>query len=107
VIQRAVVADHRRLADDHTHAVVDEHPLAYGGPGMDLDAGEPACEMRKEARQPAHARTPQPVGDPMQGQRMEAGIAGQHLPGGTGGGVAFENAGDIFTQTGEHEPIFY
>jgi hypothetical protein len=44
---------------------------------------------------------------PMQGQRVESRIAGQHLPGGTGGGVAFENAGDIFTQTGEHEPIFY
>jgi hypothetical protein len=43
----------------------------------------------------------------MQSQRMEARIAGQHLPGGTGGRIAIENAGNIFTQTGEHGPIFY
>jgi hypothetical protein len=43
----------------------------------------------------------------MQRQGMEARIAGQHLPRGTGGRIAFKNAGNIFTQTGEHGYFFY
>ena len=42
--EAAVVADHRGLADDDAHAVVDEQPLADAGAGVDLDAGEEAAE---------------------------------------------------------------
>ncbi len=34
-----VVADHRRLADHDTGAVIDEQVVADGGAGVDVDAG--------------------------------------------------------------------
>jgi hypothetical protein len=107
VIQRAFVLDHRSLADDHAHAVVDEDPATDGCPGMDLDTRDPAREMGNKTRQPAQTGAPKPVREPMQRQCMEARIAGQHLPCGTGGGIAFENAGNVFTQMGEHGAVFY
>ncbi len=38
LVSHHAVADLRRLADDHAHAVVDEEPFADLGCGMDLDA---------------------------------------------------------------------
>ena len=37
---------------------------------------------------------------------MEAGVAGQHLPSGSGGRVAIEDNGNVFTESTEHEDIF-
>ena len=39
LIERHVVADDARLADDDTRAVVDGEVLAYLRPGVDVDAG--------------------------------------------------------------------
>jgi hypothetical protein len=64
VIQRAFVLDHRRLADHHAHAVVDEHAAADRRSRMDLDAGNPAREMGQRTRQPAHAMHPTASGKP-------------------------------------------
>src|SRR6185369_1524937 len=61
VIQRAVVADLRSFADHDTHAVIDEKALSDLRAGMNFHAGQPAPDMRNEARQPAQSRTPQPV----------------------------------------------
>jgi hypothetical protein len=33
---------------------------------------------------------------------MDSRVTGDDFPAGTGGGVAFENAGYVFTQTGKH-----
>jgi hypothetical protein len=97
-----VVADLGRLADHHAHAVVDEHAPADGGAGVDLDAGQPACHVRREAARPAPAPHPEGVRKPMQHQCMQAGVAGQHLPGRARCGVALADAGDVFTQAAEH-----
>ena len=48
LVEVAVVADLRRLADDDAHAVVDEEALADLGAGVDLDAGEEAADVRDE-----------------------------------------------------------
>jgi hypothetical protein len=51
LVDRALVAHLGRFADHHAHAVVDEHPPAHGGAGVDLDAGEkrPRCDRNRPA----------------------------------------------------------
>src|ERR1043165_4661920 len=49
LIDGAAVAPFRRLADHHAHAVVDEHAAADLRARVDLDAGQPAADMRGEA----------------------------------------------------------
>ena len=50
LIERHVVADLGRLADHDAHPVVDEDALTERRPGMDLDAGQKAYELREKAR---------------------------------------------------------
>jgi hypothetical protein len=38
----------------------------------------------------------------VQDQRVQARVAGEHLPAAARGGVAFQDAGDVFTQSAEH-----
>ena len=83
MIERAVVADLRRLADHDPHPVVDEHPPADRGARMDLDPGEPAAPVGEPAGKPPESRAPQRVGDvPVPDQRMQARVASEHFPGG-------------------------
>src|SRR5690606_12275963 len=102
VVERAVVADFGGLADHHAHAMVDEEAPADAGAGMDLDTGEPARDCGKEARRPAQAMPPQPMVDAMHQQRVQAGIAGEHLERVAGGGVALHHATDLFFEPGQH-----
>ena len=62
--------------------------------------------MRHQPPQPAQVHMPQPVRDTVDAQGMEAGIAGNDLPGRAGCGVAFEYAGNIFTNAIEHDSIW-
>ena len=50
------------------------------GARMDLDAGQEAREVRDPARHPVEAVPPPPGRLPVQHHRMQARIAGQHLP---------------------------
>ena len=65
-----------------------------------------AAPVREPAREPAESGTPQPVhDDAVPDQRVQARVAGQHLPRGAGGGVAVEHHRDVFAQTGKHALI--
>src|SRR2546423_13889280 len=64
VIKGAVVADLGGLADNPTHAVIDEQPAAHCGAGMGLDAGQHPPDMRDEAAQEVEAALPQPMPGP-------------------------------------------
>src|SRR5207248_5196971 len=98
MVERAIVADLGRLADDHTHAVIDEYAAADRRSGMNLDARQPPTPMRKPSPQPAEAGAPQWVGDPaVPRQRVQTGVTGEHFPCGAGRGVAVEDDGDVFT----------
>ena len=103
LVDGALVADLGGLTDHHAHAVVDEHPAADGGTGVDLDAGEHACQVRDEAAQPLVVGAPAGMRPTVHDQRMQTGVAGQHLPVGAGGRVALADAGDVFTQSIEHD----
>src|SRR5688572_19992928 len=97
LVNSAVVADFRRLADHYAHAVIDEDAPADLHRRMDLDAGEPAADVRAEAAGPAQAVRPQPVADAVEEDGVQAGVAGQHFPGRARGRIALEHAGDVIT----------
>src|SRR6266498_351558 len=48
LVQRDPIADLARLADHHTHAVVDEETPADRRAGMDLDTGEESANLRDQ-----------------------------------------------------------
>ena len=102
LVDGAAVADLGGLAHHHAHGVVEEHALANLGAGVDLDAGEPAREVRDEAPQPLQAVVPAPVRGAVQPDRMQARITGDHLPRAARGRIAVEDALDIGAQAGEH-----
>ena len=102
LVDGAAFADFGGLADDHAHAVVDEDTRRDARARMDLDAGQPTAQVRREAAQPGQSMRPAPVGTPMDGQRMQARVASQHLPGVARGGVAFEDDPDVGFETVEH-----
>jgi hypothetical protein len=81
LVDRAVVADLRRLADHDAHAVVDEDAPADRRAGVDLDAGEKPRQMRDESPEPTQTVYPAPMRTPVQDERMQPGVAGQHFPG--------------------------
>src|SRR3546814_7224672 len=61
VIEGDVLADLRSFTNDHAHAVIDEKAPPDARARMNLDASEPARQIRVEARQPLQLMRPQPV----------------------------------------------
>src|SRR5204862_2773358 len=102
LIELAASAALPHFADHHAHAVVDEHAPADCRARMDLDAGEEADRVRREAREPAQAHRPERVRHAMELQRVEARITREDFPHAASGGIAFENALDVFTHAAEH-----
>ena len=97
MIERAVVTDLGGFADHHAHPVVDEHAASYDCPGMDLDSRQPAPPVRQPAAQPPRPIGPQRVRHgSVPNERMEAGVAGQDLPGRPCRRVALEHDRDVF-----------
>jgi hypothetical protein len=103
LVDGAVVADLGHLANDHAHAVVDEDAPAKGGARVDLDARQPARDVRDESPQPLQAGKPARMRPAVHHQRVQAGVAGEHLERRLGSRIAFQDAGDVFTQAGEHD----
>ena len=102
MVERAVVADLGGLADDDTHAVIDEETPADSGAGVDLDAGQETANVRQKARKPSQPPAPEPVRHAMEQQRMETRIAGDDLEARARGGVAVEDHADVFPKCREH-----
>ena len=76
VIEHHVVADLGRLADHDAHRVVDEEPPADRRARVDLDAGEQAGSTAEQqpGRQRSAVPLPHPVRQPVQPDRVQAGI---------------------------------
>ena len=73
---------------------------------MDLDAGRPARPVGEPAGQPFESSPPQGVHDgAVPDERVQARVAGQHLPGRAGGGIPLEHDPDVFAQAVEHAVI--
>jgi len=102
VIERAVVADLSRLADDHAHAVVDEETPSDRGPGMDFNAGQPALPMGSKPRKPSQPRAPQEMGQTVEQHGVKPRVASDHFPGVPGSRVAVEYDRYFFLQAVKH-----
>jgi len=97
-----VVADLRRLADNHRHAVIDEEAPADLRAGMDLDAGQETRELRDKPSEPAPARSPARMCDPVQHNGVKARITRHHFPSAAGGWIALADGSDVFAESVEH-----
>ncbi|MNF70427.1 hypothetical protein D3C84_523360 [compost metagenome] len=102
LINSDVVADLGGFTDDDAHAMVDEETSTDLGPRMDLDPGQPATEVRHQARQPLQVRAPQHRRQTVNPDGVHAGVAGQDFKSVTRRRVSMEYALDIFTQTLKH-----
>jgi len=102
LVNGAVVADLGGLADHDAHAMVHEDAAADDRPGMDLDAGQKARQVRDKAAGPAQPVRPAPVRDAVHPQRVQAGIAGDDFPGGARGRVAVADRLDVLAQAAQH-----
>src|SRR3569832_947774 len=105
VIERAIVADLRRLADHHTHAVINEKAAADLGGGMELDAREPARESGDEAREPFESRVPELVTQAVIQHRVHTGIRRDDLERRARRRVTVEHDTDVFTQSLKHKSL--
>ncbi len=101
------MADLGRLADHHPHAMVDEQAAADGGAGMDLDAGQEPPDMRQEAAGQPPIAAPQPVGEAVDDQGMQPGIAKQDLGTRAGRGVPRQNAVNVLAELLEQHCQYY
>src|SRR5262249_53915641 len=96
-----------RLADHDPHAMVDEETAADRGAGMDLDAGRDPADMRQEAARQPPVGAPQPVGQAIDHEGMEAGIAQHDLGPRPGGGVPRQNAVNVVAELLEQHWQYY
>ena len=74
LIQRDVIADFARFADDHAHGVVDEETAADFRGGVNFHARHETSELARDARQAFQAVVPQPMLDDMAPTSMQARI---------------------------------
>ena len=98
VVNRAAIANHRRLANHHAHAVVNEHPLTNHRTGMNFNPRQPPPQVRSKPPQPFKPMLPAPMRRPVPPNGMQAGIAGDNFPDAARCRVALKNALDIGTQ---------
>ena len=98
VVQHDVIADLGRLADHDAHAVVDEETASDGRAGVDLDAGEPASELRTGARDEARAPVPQHMHHTVRPHGVQAWVQQSDLERSARGGVTQFCCDEIFAQ---------
>ena len=88
------------LADYHPHSVVNEQAPADAGSGMNFDSGEETCALREPAAEQEKTVVPEPVIDPIEPKRMQAGIAQEHFEAGLCRGITLEDGGDVLANPG-------
>ncbi len=102
LIDRAVIANFRRFTNHHAHAVIDEYTPPERRAGMDLDAGQETRELRDKPSEPAPARSPARMCDPVQHNGVKARITRHHCPSAAGGWIALADGSDVFAESVEH-----
>ena len=100
LIDRHVVTDDGRAADNHAGAVVNEKPPADRRAGMNIDPGRPMHELGDESRENRDLLLPERVNDAMDRDRVEAGIRQQDVEPSLGGGVALNGRAQIGEKRG-------
>ena len=75
LVDADVLADAGGLADDHARPVVDRKALVDLGPGVDVDPGEAVGMFGHDPRQERHPQFEKPVGNPVDGDGIDARVA--------------------------------
>ena len=107
LIHENVVPDFGGLADNDAHAVVDEEAAADGGSGMDFNAGHGAGELRDDASEGEPASAVDAMGDAVDEDGVESGVAEEDFKHAAGGGVALEDGMDLLPEVREHVLNYY
>src|ERR1044071_5396790 len=80
LIDRHIVSDLGRFADNDSHAMIDEESTANLGPRMDLDPGKKAADIAHEPRDSFEPTEPRGIGHSIKKQRMKAWIRKKNFP---------------------------
>ena len=97
LIHRHVVADDRGFANHHAHPVINKQAATQRCARMNLDAGDPARPLRKEARHKGNISPPQQMRQPMKLHGVKTRIQ-QHLGPRTRRRIVVHNRANIFAQ---------
>src|SRR5262244_419484 len=100
--QAHVPPDLGRLADDHSHAIVDEESGSKLGRGMDLDAREEAAQVRQPTGSGRPSRPPQGMRNAVDPDGVDAGVAQYDLEGGARGRIALQHGSNVLAHRFEH-----
>ena len=101
-VDQHIVAHFSSLADHDAHAVVDDHPAADNGTGMDLDPREEAADVGDEPGPELEVMGPEPVRPAVEPEGMEPRVAEEDLGRRACSRVLRKNGPDIFPEAIEH-----
>ena len=105
VIQRHVVADLRRFADDNAHAVINEKAVADFCARMNFDPGDAARKLRQPSSQQFQIVRPQPMRDAIRPQGVQSRIEQRDFEWVARGGIAVEHGLQIAVNDAEHKKL--
>ena len=97
-----IVAHNGGLADDHAHAVVDEHALANDRAGVDLNAGKMPGKLRNDAGKELAMMMVEPMGRAVHKDRPKTRVAKNDLQRVSCSRVAGEDSLDLTANGFEH-----
>ena len=103
LINQNVVANFGGFADYDAHAMIDKKTPADGGAWVNFDSGEKAGELRDHARHQRYVGLIELMGEPMEQDRMEPGIAQENLENALGGRVFAKYSVDLFPDCAKHK----
>ena len=95
LVEFDVPADYGGLADNDAGGVVDEEALANSGARVDVNAGPSVAVFRHDPGDKGNAHGVEFVGEALDGDGLETGIAEDHFLLGEAGGVAVVGGLDV------------
>jgi hypothetical protein len=102
LVNQAVVADLGSLADDNTHAMVDEEPAADCRAGMDLDSRKETADLRDDTRQNRYAGFAKTMRKPVREDGVNSGVTEEDFEGALGSRILSKDRLDLFPERLEH-----
>jgi hypothetical protein len=102
LVERDLLTDDARLPDHDTHPVIDEEPIPYGCPRVDLHTRTETRALRKISRETMASVTPQPVVQAVPPDGMKSGVVEENRHRGGGRRVAISDRLYVLTDAREH-----
>ena len=91
LVEFDVVADVRGSANNNAGTVVNEKAVADASGGVNVNACFPVGKLRQHTRHQGHVVQVEGVGEPIEGDGIEAGVGKNHFIQALGGRVPLEN----------------